>query len=110
LVKREIEPKDLGIADSAFKTPAAKTGDEPVRSAPLPPDDYGDSAADANEGPLVAFFAAQTNEKAPETGYGVSAGDGSTTQENFGVFTHTIFSVLAKNPNLTYRQLAQLKL
>jgi caspase domain-containing protein len=109
LVMREIKPEDLGIAPSAFKlsAKAAASQDEVARSAPLSPDVYGDNAADASEGPLVAFFAAQTNELAPETAFDVAGADGTSTQENFGVFTHAIFSALAKNPNLTYRQLAQ---
>ena len=54
-----------------------------------------------------AFFAAQTNELAPEENYDVAGADGATTEVDYGVFTHTIISALAKNPNITYRQLAQ---
>jgi Caspase domain len=105
LVMREINPADLGIADSAFKAVPQATS-EAMRSAPLSPDVYGDDA-DPKMGGLVAFFAAQTTELAPETAFDVTQPDGTTAQQNYGVFTHTIFGALAKNPNLTYRQLAQ---
>jgi len=58
-------------------------------------------------GGLVAFFAAQSTETTPEKGYEVTLADGSVVKQNYGVFTHTIFSALAKNPAMTYRQLAQ---
>lgn len=113
-VMREIKPADLNIPDSAFTMPAAAgatpapaaaaAGAEPARTAPLPVDVFAD---DPKEGPLVAFFAAQTNEEAPETAYDVAGPNGTTAQENYGVFTHAIFSALAKNPNMSYRQLAQ---
>ncbi|MEP7239242.1 MAG: hypothetical protein ABI697_00005, partial [Devosia sp.] len=79
---------------------------ETMRSAPLPASALAD-AGDAGEGGLVAFFAAQTTEEAPEQPYPVQQADGTMADVTYGVFTHAIFSALAKNPNLTYRQLAQ---
>jgi hypothetical protein len=54
-------------------------------------------------GGLVAFFAAQTVETTPEMV--LPRGDPDGTK--LGLFTYTLFSALAENPNVTYRQLAQ---
>lgn len=102
---RKIDPADLGIPDSAFTQPAS-TGDGD-RAVPLAAGAYADDASDANMGGLVAFFAAQTTETTQERGFDVAQADGTTARIPYGVFTYTIFSALAKNPNLTYRQLAQ---
>lgn len=106
LTMRDIDPGDLGIPDSAFAS-ATSEGDAGLaqRAAPISADVYADGSD--TEGPLVAFFAAQSNETTPEKPYDVTAADGAEARLNYGVFTHTIFSALAKNPNMTYRQLAQ---
>ena len=104
---REIKPSDLGIPDSAFKipAPAADTGsnDRPV---PIGASALSDDT-DPNDGGLVAFFAAQTSETTSEHDFAVPQADGTVTQIPYGTFTYSIFSALAKNPNQTYRQLAQ---
>lgn len=104
---RELTPEQLGIPDSAFTQPVpsddADTSNE--RSVPLAADAYADDAD--NMGPLVAFFAAQTTETTQEHPFDVPQPDGSTAKIDYGVFTYTLFSTLAKNPGLTYRQLAQ---
>ena len=106
---REITPAQLNIPDSAFKVPAptADAGGNGERAVPLAGDVYADDASTANEGPLVAFFAAQTSETTSEKPFAVKQADGTTTQIPYGVFTYTIFSALAKHPSMTYRQLAQ---
>ncbi len=107
---REITPAQLGIPDSAFKVPATTTDADAnggQRAVPLAGDVYAEDAGDANEGPLVAFFAAQTTETTSERPFDVPQADGTTAKINYGVFTYTIFSALAKNPGMTYRQLAQ---
>ena len=55
------------------------------------------------KGKLVAFYAAQTIETTPE----MPLPKGNPDAERFGLFTFTIFSKLAENPNVTYRQLGQ---
>ena len=55
------------------------------------------------KGKLVAFYAAQTVETTPE----MPLPKGTPDAERFGLFTYTIFSKLAENPNATYRQLGQ---
>jgi hypothetical protein len=106
LVMRDIKPSDLGIPDDAFTVPAVAEDESADRAIPLSADIYEESA-DGTMGGLVAFFAAQSTETTPEKGYEVTLADGSTVKQNYGVFTHTIFSALAKNPAMTYRQLAQ---
>jgi hypothetical protein len=100
---RKVDPSDLGIPDSAFTAPPATDSD---RAVPLAADTYADDS-DPNMGGLVAFFAAQTSETTQERGFEVVQADGTTAKIPYGVFTYTIFSALAKNPNMTYRQLAQ---
>lgn len=104
LVMREIKPADLGIPDSAFTMPAET--DIALRAAPIAAEVFAEPGSES-EGGMVAFFAAQSTETTPEKGYEVTLADGSVVKQNYGVFTHTIFSSLARNPNMTYRQLAQ---
>ncbi len=52
-------------------------------------------------GGLVAFYAAQTIETTPE----MPLPKGSPDATKYGLFTFTIFSKLAENPAITYRQL-----
>ena len=77
------------IDDGGQRVPAFKltpTGAEPI-----------------TRGKLVAFYAAQTIETTPE----MPLPKGNPDAERFGLFTFTIFSKLAENPNVTYRQLGQ---
>lgn len=107
---RKIEPADLGIPDSAFKVPAkSDTADSNDRAIPMAASAIGgdDGADDPNMGGMVAFFAAQTSEPTQEHGFQVAQADGTTADVPYGIFTYSIFSSLAKNPNQTYRQLAQ---
>ncbi|TIN15352.1 MAG: caspase family protein, partial [Mesorhizobium sp.] len=55
------------------------------------------------KGKLVAFYAAQTVETTPE----MPLPKGTADAPRFGLFTFTILSKLAENPNVTYRQLGQ---
>lgn len=104
LVMREIKPTDLGIPESAFTEVSSDESSDATRAAPLSAASFEE---DASLGNMVAFFAAQSTETTPEKGYEVTLEDGSTIKQNYGVFTHTIFSAMAKNPAMTYRQLAQ---
>lgn len=104
LVTREIKPTDLGIPESAFAEVDTDESSDATRAAPLSAASFEE---DADLGSMVAFFAAQSTETTPEKGYEVTLEDGTTVKQNYGVFTHTIFSAMAKNPAQTYRQLAQ---
>lgn len=66
------------------------------------PDEIG-STAPTRKGGIVAFFAAQTNETTPE----MPLPKGGSGAEIYGLFTYTLFSKLAENPHVTYRQLAE---
>jgi len=107
---RKIDPADLGIPDSAFTQPAAVDAAESNdRAIPMAAGAIGgdDGADDPSMGGLVAFFAAQTSEPTQEHGFTVAQADGTTADIPYGIFSYSIFSSLAKNPNQTYRQLAQ---
>ncbi len=108
LVMREIKPDLLGVSAEALAAADAAASsdeqDETTRAAPLSADVY---EADASMGDMIAFFAAQSTETTPEKPYEVTLEDGTVVKQNYGVFTHTIFSALAQNPGQTYRQLAQ---
>ncbi len=104
LVMREIKPSDLGIPEDAFANAAPEQTDATQRAVPLSAEVY---EADSSMGDMIAFFAAQSTEQTPERPYEITLADGSVVKQNYGVFTHTIFSAVAKNPGQTYRQLAQ---
>ena len=78
-----------GVDENGTRKPAfnlTPTGGEPI-----------------TKGKLVAFYAAQTVETTPE----MPLPKGTTDAPRFGLFTFTILSKLAENPNVTYRQLGQ---
>lgn len=115
---RKLDPTDpdgLGIPASAMPSaqapapaPAAERRSglsfaqegtravEPDATAPSPT-----GAESIARGGLVAFFAAQTIETTPE----MPLPRGAPDAERLGLFTFTIFSKLAENPGMTYRQL-----
>ena len=59
--------------------------------------------ASAAQGSFVAFFAAQTNEVTPEK----NLPKGKPGRIPQGVFTYTLFQVLAEYPQATYGQIGQ---
>ncbi len=118
---RKLDPTDpegLGIPASAMpsggKPVASADGErrsglqlggadgEDSRAVPLDTADQSStSAVPVAKGGMVAFFAAQTIETTPE----MPLPKGVEGAERYGLFTFTIFSKLAENPNMTYRQL-----
>lgn len=117
-VERKLDNDVLGIPDDVVAAAAAagaaawrgtdprqgRSGivgeigqDEPGATRSL----SGDGSAPA--GGMVAFFASQTVETTPE----MLLPRGSRDARQLGLFTHTLFSRLAENPNVTYRQLGQ---
>jgi hypothetical protein len=77
-------------------------GEEASRAANLTGGDQGSTSAESIvKGGMVAFFAAQSIETTPE----MPLPKGNPDAQKFGLFTFTIFSKLAENPNVTYRQL-----
>lgn len=116
---RKLDPTDpqgLGIPASAMPdatAPAAPAGGERRSGLQLSENSGEDNRAlnDASQSPtsaesiakggMVAFFAAQTIETTPE----MPLPKGQPDAQRLGLFTFTIFSKLAENPNMTYRQL-----
>ncbi|MGV6811251.1 MAG: caspase family protein [Brevirhabdus sp.] len=97
---RKLPPEALGIAPdivAGATSRGAASGDDP-RARPQSPLDGGDG-----DGAFIAFYAAQTNETTPE----MNMPPGKKGRRPQGVFTYTIFQVLAENPGITYGQLGQ---
>ncbi|MDP3897134.1 MAG: caspase family protein [Mesorhizobium sp.] len=102
-VDRKISPESLGFTPEILAEAAGEAthgGDDRENSLGLTDDD-ADAAGD--KGGMVAFFAAQTVETTPELYLPEEAPDA----RKYGLFTYSIFSKLAENPNATYRQLSQ---
>jgi hypothetical protein len=100
---------DFGI-DPADLEDAAGSEDEETnrgRVAALDEAVYEAPSSDVPAGGLVAFFAAQATEPTPEKRYPTVLPDGSTQPVAFGVFTRALYTALASNPAMTYRELAQ---
>lgn len=124
VVERKVDPSVLGIPQEAFAAAAAEAaavhnvgtrsvgGGEPgtrglAMAANTDPVNLGDASPDGatnmTPGGMVAFFAAQTVEVTPE----MLLPRGAEDARKYGLFSHTILSQLAQNPNVTYRQLGQ---
>jgi len=101
--ERKIEAADLGIP-GAEMMPAggnARGLDEQGERKPAFSLTGPTGAESIAKGGLVAFYAAQSVETTPE----MPLPKGSPEAEKLGLFTYTIFSKLAENPDVTYRQL-----
>lgn len=96
---RQLPPEALGLSPDAMEGS--------TRSLPDPraqPEAPVDAAADSAEtGSFVAFYAAQTNEVTPEK----NLPKGKPGRIPQGVFTYTLFEVLAEYPQATYGQIGQ---
>jgi len=104
--QRQLPPGALSIPDAAMDRAAlsaqenTRTLTPDPRSRPEPPLVFPGTT---DQGSLVAFFAAQTNETTPEK----NMPEGYPDKRLQGVFTYTLFQALAERPGITYRQLAQ---
>ena len=115
---RKVKFDDLGIPDSAVQAAMAEAAATPQeaeaarreaafelgtssRGIDSGTDQSATGAQSIAKGGMVAFFAAQTIETTPE----MPLPKGTPGAESYGLFTYTIFSKLAENPNMTYRQL-----
>lgn len=92
---RALPPEALGVDVSAVAT----RGLPDPRAPEAPPLDAGGAAG----GSLVAFFAAQTNEVTPEK----NLPKGKSGRRPQGVFTWTLFEVLAEHPGASYAEIGQ---
>ena len=104
-VSRRLSPAALGIAPETLRAAATLTrgdaGDERVNA--LTGEPASDKSEEESFGSLVAFFAAQTNQETPE----LPLPAGSSSKQRHGLFAYTLVQTLARNPALSYRQLAQ---
>lgn len=91
---RALPPNALGIPAELMQ---ASTRALPAAEAPF------DESAKPGMGSFVAFFAAQTNEVTPEK----NLPKGKPGRVPQGVFTYTLFEVLAQNPGASYGQIGQ---
>ncbi|RWC95548.1 MAG: caspase family protein [Mesorhizobium sp.] len=112
-MERKVEFADLVGGGEAERAAAVKLYDGIAATATRGFDENGQrkpafnlaptGAASTTKGKLVAFYAAQTVETTPE----MPLPKGTADAPRFGLFTFTILSKLAENPNVTYRQLGQ---
>ncbi|MEO5614033.1 MAG: caspase family protein [Cypionkella sp.] len=91
---RELPPEALGIPAELMEV---STRALPAAEAPF------DEKSKPGMGSFVAFFAAQTNEVTPEK----NLPKGKPGRVPQGVFTYTLFEVLAQNPGASYGQIGQ---
>ncbi len=112
-LERKVEFADLVGGGEADRTAAVKLYDDITATASRGLDENGQrkpafnlkptGGEPVNKGKLVAFYAAQTVETTPE----MPLPKGTADAPRFGLFTFTILSKLAENPDVTYRQLGQ---
>jgi hypothetical protein len=109
-VERRVLPADLGIPDAVMTEAAALgeatrgTGEPAPRQNALGLISTKPTGAESSSpGGMVAFFASQTTETTPEMPLPRGAADATRR----GLFTFTLYSMLAENPAVTYRQLGQ---
>lgn len=95
---RQLPPEALGLTEADMEV-STRAIDDP-RAQPETPFDEPEKAG---EGSFVAFFAAQTNEVTPEK----NLPKGKPGRVPQGVFTYSLFEVLAEYPNATYGQIGQ---
>lgn len=94
---RQLPPEALGLTPDQMAPTATRSLDSP-RAAPEAPFDGGEG-----QGSFVAFFAAQSNEVTPE----LKLPRYKKEAVPQGVFTYTLFQVLAEYPGATYAQISQ---
>jgi hypothetical protein len=104
--QRKLSPAALGVTADLFPkveaTRSLNPDADPERENALGVTD-SDGASDGKRGGLVAFFAAQTVETAPELPLPENDPDAKT----LGLFTFTMLQRLSANPAVSYRQLGQ---
>jgi len=109
---RDAKPADLGISDTqmaqAAKAGAAlaasgvRTRGGPEAAAPMTALQGTKVAPGA--GGFVAFYAAQSWERAPEQPQPTNLSAGDPNKRSHGVLTFSLAEVIAMNPAMTYRQ------
>ena len=102
--ERKVEATELGIPQADMESAQAGSRAIDDEGQRVPAFNLTPTGAEPiTKGKMVAFYAAQTIETTPE----MPLPKGTPDAERFGLFTFTIFSKLAENPDVTYRQLGQ---
>jgi hypothetical protein len=109
---RDAKPADLGITDNqmaqaakagaAFAASSVRTRGGPEPAAPMTA--LQSTRVAAGAGGFVAFYAAQSWERAPEQPQPTNLSAGDPNQRSHGVLTFSLAEVIAMNPAMTYRQ------
>lgn len=100
---RKVEPSALGIPQAAMDA-ADRNGTKTRGKGAAPESSFvkmGDSSGKA--GGLVAFYAAQSTEQAPE----MRLPQGEDGRLPHGLFTFTLLQTITEHPGITYRRAAQ---
>lgn len=110
--ERKIDFTDLGIPEAAMAEAVAQAqgpasrgmdGESQRQNSLGLTSSEPTSAESIAPGGMVAFFAAQNTETTPE----MPLPKGDPEAAKLGLFTYTVFSKIAENPAMTYRQLGQ---
>lgn len=105
--ERKLSPASLGITPDMFPkvgaTRSIAENEDPERENALGVTDEDGAPEGDQRGGLVAFFAAQTVETAPE----LPQPETDPAAKIYGLFTYTLLGRLAENPAVSYRQLSQ---
>ena len=98
--ERKASPQSLGVPLQALD--AARAGSLKTRGGAAPSEGGAikSGAQQDGMGGFVYFYAAQSNETAPE----MRLPDGVADRKPYGVFTFSLAQVIAANPGISYRQ------
>lgn len=99
---RKVNPTSLGIPQAALDAAernAVKTRGKGATESPF----VNLAAADGRMGGLVAFYAAQSTEQAPE----MRLPQGEDDRKPHGLFTFTLLQTITEHPGISYRRAAQ---
>lgn len=108
---RDAKPADLGIPAAAIDAAAkqgaafAATHGAPLSNAPMTA--LHGARVTSNVGGLVAFFAAQSWERAPELPQPAHLPAGDANKKPHGALTYALAETIAMNAAMSYRQTAE---
>jgi hypothetical protein len=98
---RQLKPEALGIDPATLAAAQARAAGERTRGGPQVERGLFDASAVADgRGGFVAFYAAQSQETTPEASLPLYAADARPR----GLFSYTLYQVLATHPGASYRQ------
>lgn len=98
--ERKANPQALGVPQQALDAARATALKTRGGAAPGEGGAIKSGAQQDGMGGFVYFYAAQSNETAPE----MRLPDGAADRKPYGVFTFSLAQVIAANPGISYRQ------